>query len=154
VTSSSEEYVDFFNCSANTISTLDENWLKDPTSRFYNKFSYSKLKVKTITLDKLISNYGIPDILKVDVEGAENIVLKSLTSLVKVICFEWASEWNHKTIDALNHLETLGYTKFHIQDGDNYTYRPANYELDKNETINSLKLKKDKIDWGMVWCNI
>jgi FkbM family methyltransferase len=154
VTSSSEEEVDFFNCAANTISTLDENWLKDPSSRFYNQFSYSKLKVKTITLDRLISNYGIPDILKVDVEGAENIVLKSLTSPVKVICFEWASEWNDKTIDALNHLETLGYTKFHIQDGDNYTYRPTNYELDKNETINNLKLKKNKIDWGMIWCSI
>lgn len=154
VTSSTEEYVDFFNCSANTISTLDENWLNDSTSRFYKQFVYSKIKVKTIALDTLISNYGIPDILKVDVEGAENIVLKSLTSPVKIICFEWASEWNEKTFDALNHLESLGYTKFHIQDGDNYTYRPTNYELTKSETINILKRKVDKIDWGMLWCSI
>lgn len=153
VTSSNQEFVDFFEAEANTISTLDEEWLNNSKSRFHN-YKYTKVQYKTISLDNLISEYGIPDILKVDVEGAENIVLKSLTSPAKIICFEWASEWNDKTFDALNHLESLGYMKFHIQDGDNYTYRPTNYELTKDQTINNLKLKKDKIDWGMLWCAI
>ena len=87
-----------------------------------NQFTYKKIKVNTITIDKLISMYGVPDLLKVDVEGAENIVLKSLTQPIKTICFEWASEWNEKTFEALNHLESLGYNKFHIQDSDNYIY--------------------------------
>lgn len=153
VTSSSENFVDFFDCSVNVISTLDESWLKDPTSRFFNKYSYKKIVVPTITIDKLILEHGIPDILKVDVEGAENIVLKSLTNQAKIICFEWASEWNEKTFDAINHLVSLGYQKFHIQSQDNYTYRPSDYELNKDELFISLKNKKDKIDWGMIWCN-
>jgi FkbM family methyltransferase len=153
VTSSNEEFIDFFEAEANTISTLDEEWLNSSKSRFY-KYKYNKIQTKTISLDKLVSDYGIPDILKVDVEGAENIVLKSLNSPTKIICFEWASEWNEKTFDAINHLESLGYTKFNIQDGDNYTYRPNNYELNKDETINKLKLKEDKVDWGMIWCSI
>jgi FkbM family methyltransferase len=154
VTSSSEKYVDFFECVANTISTLDEKWLNDPTSRFYKQYPYTKIQVQTTTIDKLILDYGVPDILKVDVEGAENIVLKSLTQPAKIVCFEWASEWNEKTIDALNHLETLGYKKFHIQSEDRYTYRPLNYELNKEETIQSLNSKRLKLDWGMIWTTI
>jgi len=152
VTSSLDETVDFFECSWHVLSTLDEDWLKDPKSRFGNKMPYVKTKVPTITIDKLISDYGIPDILKVDVEGAEDIVLKSLTKQIKTICFEWASEWNNKTFNAINHLESLGYSRFHIQDGDMYTYRPNEYELNKDQLINNLKLKVDKNDWGMIWC--
>jgi FkbM family methyltransferase len=154
VTSSSANDVDFFDCKANTISTLDEEWLKSKTSRFCNQFTYKKIKVNTITIDKLISMYGVPDLLKVDVEGAENIVLKSLTQPIKTICFEWASEWNEKTFEALNHLESLGYNKFHIQDSDNYIYRPSSFFLDKNQVVNILKSKVQKVDWGMIWCSI
>ena len=154
VTSSSEPIVDFFDCTANTISTLDEKWLNDSSSRFYNQYSYKKLQVQTVTIDKLILDYGIPDILKVDVEGAENIVLKSLTHSAKTVCFEWASEWNEKTFDAINHLTSLGYEKFHIQNEDKYAYRPASYELNKEQLIEKLSKTKQKLDWGMIWTTI
>jgi FkbM family methyltransferase len=153
VTSTLDETVDFFECSTDVLSTLDEDWLKDPKSRFGNKVQYTKTKVPTITIDKLISEYGIPNLLKVDVEGAEDIVLKSLTQKIKIVCFEWAAEWNDKTFNAINHLEFLGYNKFHIQDGDMYTYRPNEYELNKDQLISNLKLKVPKNDWGMVWCS-
>jgi FkbM family methyltransferase len=154
VTSSNQSVIDFFECAVNTISTLDEKWLNDPSSRFYRQYPYKKIEVQTITIDRLISDYGIPDILKVDVEGAENIVLKSLTQPIKTVCFEWASEWNEKTIDAINHLANLGYQQFHIQTEDKYTYRPLNYELNKEQTIKSLNSKRLKIDWGMIWTTI
>ena len=151
VSSSTEPTIDFFDCAANTISTLDEEWLNDKTSRFYSQYPYKKIQVPTITIDKLILEYGIPDILKVDVEGAENIVLKSLTQQAKTICFEWASEWNEKTFDGLNHLEKLSYTKFHIQDSDSYTYKPPSYTLTKTQVIEALNLTRPKLDWGMIW---
>jgi FkbM family methyltransferase len=154
VTSSSKDTVEFFDCAANTISTLDESWLKDPTSRFFNQYAYRKILVPTVTIDQLILDYGIPDILKVDVEGAENIVLKSLTKPVKTVCFEWASEWNEKTFDALNHLLSLGYKQFHIQNHDNYTYRPLNYDLNHEELVSYLLKTKLKLDWGMIWTTI
>jgi FkbM family methyltransferase len=154
VTSSQEKYVDFFDCSVNKISTLDESWLKDPTSRFFNQYPYTKISVPTLTIDKLILEHGIPDILKVDVEGAENIVLKSLTKQAKTICFEWASEWNEKTFDALNHLVSLGYQKFHVQNEDYYTYRPANYDLNKEQLFKHLLQTTLKLDWGMIWTTI
>ena len=52
VTSSTQPEVDFFDCSANTISTLDEKWLNDKTSRFYNQYPYKKIKVSTTSTGK------------------------------------------------------------------------------------------------------
>jgi FkbM family methyltransferase len=153
VTTSNNELIDFFEAEANTISTLDEEWLNNLKSRFYNH-KYTKIQVRSVTIDSLVSQYGIPDILKVDVEGAENIVLKSLSTLVKIICFEWASEWNDKTFDALNYLESLGYQKFHIQNTDAYTYRPDAYNLNKENLFVLLKNTKPKVDWGMIWCKV
>jgi FkbM family methyltransferase len=153
VTSSPTSTVEFFDCSANTISTLNEKWLNDLSSRFYNQYRYKKIVVNTITIDKLIKEYGIPDLLKVDVEGAENIVLQSLTKPVKTICFEWASETYDVTLNSVNHLESLGYTKFHIQNEDSYTYKPSVFDLTKQELLNKLQAKIPKQDWGMIWAS-
>jgi len=150
VTNSSDPTVNFFESSANVLSTLDESWLNDPSSRFFNKTTYKKIEVNAITLDKLIDDYGIPDLLKVDVEGAENIVLKSLTRKVPIVCFEWASEWNKKTVEAIHHLCSLDYTKFHIQLADNYTYRPSSYELTQEAVLSNISSKKG-LEWGMIW---
>jgi len=77
-----------------------------------------------------------------------------LTQVAKIVCFEWASEWNEKTIDAINHLVSLGYQKFHIQNEDVYTYRPAEYELDKEQLVEMLLKTTDKLDWGMIWATV
>jgi FkbM family methyltransferase len=150
VSNSSESTVNFFESSMNVLSTLDESWLNNPSSRFFNRTSYKKIEVNSMTLDKLIEDYGIPDLLKVDVEGAENIVLKSLSTKVPLLCFEWAAEWNKKTVEAIEHLLILGYTQFHIQTLDTYTYRPSSYELNKETIFDSISSRKG-LDWGMIW---
>jgi FkbM family methyltransferase len=150
VSNSSLEYVTFYDSPAHTISTLDKDWLSDISSRFFGN-SYNEIKVPSITLDELVQLYGVPDLLKIDVEGAENIVIKSLSKKVKQLCFEWASEWNAKTFECIDHLEALGYDKFHIQMQDNYTYRPSTYEYTASEVKDKLLTTVDKVDWGMIW---
>lgn len=152
VSNSTDATVTFFESSENVLSTLDESWLNDPSSRFFNRTTYKKIEVNSITLDKLIEDYGIPDLLKVDVEGAENIVLKSLTKKVPQLCFEWATEWNKKTVEAIYHLSSLGYTRFHIQTSDNYTYRPTSYELTEETVLSNMASKKN-LEWGMIWAS-
>ena len=41
------------------------------------------------TLDALIENYGMPDFIKIDVEGYELEVLKGLTQPIRMISFEY-----------------------------------------------------------------
>jgi len=153
VTSGSESSVKFYHCTAaNTLSTLDREWLSSPESRFGSmNSSISECTVPAISLDKLIEMYGVPDLLKVDVEGAENIVLRSLTRVVPMLCFEWASEWKDKNIECLEHLRELGFSRFSLQHEDNYTYRPAVFDKTADEIADMLNKSVPKQHWGMIW---
>jgi len=150
VCDSKDEYITFYNSDADTISTLNKDWLSSPTSRFYNCFNYNEIKCKTISLDKLIEIYGIPKLIKIDVEGGEFGTIKSLSQKVNNLCFEWASETNEITIKCLDYLQTLGFSEFAIQYKDDYTYRPDIY-TDVEPIKILLNKTTPKIEWGMIW---
>jgi FkbM family methyltransferase len=151
VCNSDKEFIDFYNCSADTLSTINKDWLDSETSRFYNQFNYNIITCKTITIDKLIKEYGIPELIKIDVEGGEFECLSSLTQKVNNLCFEWASETNNITFNCLDYLENLGYNEFSIQFEDNYTYRPQFYKS-INVIKEHLNRTTPKKEWGMIWC--
>ena len=127
VCNSDKEFIEFYNCSADTLSTTNKDWLDSEKSRFYKQYNYNVINCKTITIDKLIEEYGTPELIKIDVEGGEFECLSSLTQKINNLCFEWASETNDITFKCLDYLEILGYTEFAIQIEDNYTYRPHFY---------------------------
>ncbi len=52
------------------------------------RFSETVIKVNTITLDDLIAKHGLPEFIKIDVEGNEKNVLSGLAQAVKYISFE------------------------------------------------------------------
>lgn len=144
----------FYHADSSTISTLNEDWLKNKNSRFYNYTNYNKIICKSITIDKLIEQYGEPDLIKIDVESAEDQCLSSLTKQVKLICFEWASEFINIAFNCIDYLDKLGYTQFYIQlNSDAYTFRPQNNDFYDILTIKENLLKtKPKKDFGMIWC--
>lgn len=150
VCNSNEEYITFYNSNADTLSTINKDWLDSEKSRFCKQYTYNEIKCKTISIDKLIKNYGIPELIKVDVEGGEFDCISSLTQKVKQLCFEWASETNDITFKCLDYLVNLGYTEFAIQFEDNYTYRPEIYE-DVNKIKEQLMRTTPKLEWGMIW---
>lgn len=144
--------ITFYHADSDTISTLNKDWLTSDTSRFY-KESYHEIICKTITIDTLIELYGLPTLIKIDVEGGEYECVSSLTQKVNTLCFEWAAETNHITLQCIDHLSQLGFTKYFIQSGDNYTFRPNQTELyDIDMAKNILSTMQPKEDWGMLWC--
>lgn len=137
---------------ADTLSTMNKDWLTKDTSRFCNT-SYKEIICKTITIDNLIENYGLPDLIKIDVEGGEYECIKSLTQKVNLLCFEWASETKTITLNCIDYLFNLGYTKYYIQMEDNYTFRPQDNDFYDIYTTKSLITNMiPKQDWGMIWC--
>ena len=152
VCDSKDEEIVFYEAAFDSISTLNKDWLASDTSRFVNT-PYSEIRCKPISLDKLIETYGLPELIKIDVEGAEDIVLKSLSTKCTMVCFEWASEMNTVTYKCLDYLVNLGYTKFAIQNGDDYTYRPTDF-IDINTVRSYLSTTVPKVDWGMIWCTV
>ena len=91
---------------------LNQNWLTDKSSRFYDACNYHEIVCKSITVDNLIAKYGKPDFIKIDVEGGEFSCVSSLTQKVDLLCFEWAAELNDVSTLSLQHLIGLGFTKF------------------------------------------
>jgi len=127
VCDSSNTSITFYKCmSADTISTLNRDWLANPLSRFNNE-PFTEIVCRTISLDGLITKHGVPDLIKVDVEGGEYECIHSLSQKVKNLCFEWASETNYITFKCLDYLQSLGYDKFYVQYEDAYTFRPSSY---------------------------
>jgi FkbM family methyltransferase len=125
------------------------------------------VEVPTITLDTMINRWGIPDLIKIDVEGYEKTVLSGLSKKAKTICFEWHEEMIGEYIECLEKLKHLGYDQAgvighlsnkeeaklftHHEDGDPYMVEPDDfYKIE--EIIEELKRTSDlerRVNYGM-----
>jgi FkbM family methyltransferase len=145
--------INFYECNTNLLSTINKELYENQKSRYYNKFTYEEKIYNSITLDKLIEIYGIPDLIKIDVVLGEFSVISSLHQKVPLICFNWFSEFNEISFNCLDYLLTLGFNNFYIQYEDKYDFKPNDNEY------NSIELIKDELNktipkehWGMIWC--
>ncbi len=144
--------IKFYQAECDAISTINKDWLTSDTSRF-NNYKYTEITCKTITIDNLIKQFGIPDLIKIDVEGGEYECISSLTQKVNLLCFEWASETNTITYNCIDYLYNLGYTQYYVQNEDNYLFRPLDKDFyDINTIKTTLSNTIPKKDWGMIWC--
>ncbi len=67
-----------------------------------------KVKVDVVTLNSLISRFGMPDFTKIDVEGFEKQVFLGLSKPLPVVCFEAnLSAFLDETLFILNRLQGL-----------------------------------------------
>lgn len=78
---------------ASAFNTLNPKWKQileqDGESRWNEKIDFTgQVMVSTITLDQLITQYGKPDFIKIDVEGYEEWVLKGLSQKIPYLSFE------------------------------------------------------------------
>jgi FkbM family methyltransferase len=146
------EDITFYHANCDVLSTMNKEWLTSENSRFCNQ-EYTQIRCKTITIDNLIKTYGLPELIKIDVEGGEYQCISSLTQKVRILCFEWASELNEITFNCIDYLSTLGFTKFYMQNGDDYRFMPNSSDYYDIDTVKSkLNNTVEKIDWGMIWC--
>lgn len=143
----------FLISNADTISTFSEKWVN--SSRFTNQYKWdTSIDVRTTTLDSIIEEYGIPNFVKIDVEGFEYEVLLGLTKLLEhtIFSFEWAEEQYNDIEKSILHLQNLGYKNF----GFTYEDQPS---LGSNINFSSWEDVKRNLDivperknkWGMIY---
>lgn len=157
------------------VSTINEEFMQN--SRFRkgsknlkpnNTQWLRKEKVPTKTLDSLVEEFGVPDVVKVDVEGAEYDVFCGLSQKVGKICWEWSEEFITTIEKCVNRLAELGYEKFgvigwldgqvvkgttHHDSGDAHLIEPEVYH-DRDsflELMNDLCVPERRVLWGMLW---
>jgi FkbM family methyltransferase len=141
--------LDFYVCSENELSTADDFWRT--SSRFAHRGTWTKTVVQTITIDGLVEQYGVPQNIKLDVEGYEYMALQGMTKPYCPIKFEWAEEKVDELLLSIKHLADVGFRFFGATHGDNFDQRPTQMgtEVDLLYTFEELlRLEQQKM-WGM-----
>ena len=92
------------------LSTFSQSFI-DATGRSgrFGDIAWDKtITVEIVTLDALIAQYGVPDFIKIDVEGFELEVVRGLSRPINLISLEWTPELTDNLIECIAHLNKLG----------------------------------------------
>ncbi len=117
----SEGEVTFHINSANpTVSTASDAFLiaADGAGGWQDQVWDQMVRVPCTTLDALIQNHGMPDFIKIDVEGYEHDVLAGLSKLVRALSFEFTTIQRGVALDCLGALARLGNYRFNVALGE------------------------------------
>jgi FkbM family methyltransferase len=162
------ERLKFYEADEDGLSSLNKDWLTKDGMPYKGKF-HREVEVNTITIDTLADKYGDPDLIKIDVEGAEWQVLKGMTRKYGTVAFEWTFETLCEHEDQLDYLWTLGYTEVaarfiehHLQEPpawgklqkDNARQLLAWHQLNSDDWIDEdwkVAGLRPTADVGMVW---
>lgn len=123
VSGSDYQRVEFFEADEDGLSTLNPDWLTDESLPYAGK-PYRTIGATTITIDTLAQIYGVPDLIKIDVEGAEWSVFKGLSSKMGMITFEWTWATWTEHLEQLKYLEIGGYTQVAPQFIEHHCQQP------------------------------
>ncbi|MCB0507148.1 MAG: FkbM family methyltransferase [Chitinophagales bacterium] len=102
-----EDIKDFYVSNASTISSFSKDWIDAVKQDRFKSYTWSEpIKIKITTLDKLIEKFGVPQFIKIDVEGYELEVLKGLTKPINYISIEYTvPEQTQRAIDCIKQIE-------------------------------------------------
>ena len=136
-----------FRSDAHTISSLSQEWIDSVRSsgRFADHAWDSGQSVPVTTLDSLIAIHGLPDFIKVDVEGFELHVLQGLTQPVPALSFEFTPEMMHSALGCVDYLARLGDAEFNYSLGESMTLADARWwrSGDISRRLEALRTKTD-----------
>ncbi len=98
----------------------------DSTASFREDWGFKadkKERIETVTLDDMITEYGLPTFLKVDVEGFELEVFKGLSKSIKNIYFEMHGHEINLVLQIFAKLHEIGeIVGVKVISGDNSTW--------------------------------
>lgn len=107
--------------------------------------------VKTVTLDDLIDEYGMPDFIKIDTEGGEPEVFAGLTKAAPELSFEFTRE-------LLDDAERCGKRLLEIGD---YEFSISYIREDRageytglDETMKTLRSNNHPLLWGNIYARL
>jgi FkbM family methyltransferase len=114
VSDSDDIQIEFYEADEDGLSTMNLDWLTSDQMP-YNGKAFRTIQATTITIDSLVRLYGVPDLMKIDVEGAEWAVFRGMTKKYGRLTFEWTINTIKEHQKQLDYLSTLGYTEFSLQ---------------------------------------
>jgi FkbM family methyltransferase len=115
-----EGYADLHASDVTAISSLSSEWVEaaKKSEKFGNTNWNQKERVKLVRLDALIAQYGIPDFIKIDVEGHELSVLRGLSTAITALSFEFTPQFRDIATSCMDRLNQVGEYQFNFSRGD------------------------------------
>jgi FkbM family methyltransferase len=106
-----------------TVSSLSPSWMGTVAAdRRFGRVRWDRtVEVDVVTLDDLVTAYGVPSFCKVDVEGFEAEVLSGLSRPVPALSFEYLPPAHDAALAALAQVQRLGTGS----GGYEYNYSPV-----------------------------
>lgn len=139
--------VSFYECVEDGLSTLNKEWLTSETMPYRGK-QFWEVEVPTITVDSLARVYGKPDLIKIDVEGAEWEVFKGMSLYHGMLTFEWTDVTLDQHAQQLGYLRHIGYTEVGPQYIEHHLQEP-----EKWYDISKFSMKKWMSETAKEWTN-
>ncbi|RMG90078.1 MAG: FkbM family methyltransferase [Chloroflexi bacterium] len=112
-----------------TLSTLSAEWQTCiRTNQRFRKARWNQhITVPVLTLDTLITRYGLPAFCKIDVEGYELEVLRGLSTPIPALSFEYVPAVIEIALACIHRLASLGPYQFNWSEGEQLTWRSAHW---------------------------
>jgi FkbM family methyltransferase len=86
-----------------------------------------EISVPVTTLDQLITDHGMPDFVKIDVEGHEAEVLAGLSVALPLLSFEFTTIQRSVAYACMDRLETLGAFEYNLSLGEEHLLHHADW---------------------------
>lgn len=150
VSDSNNQTIEFYEADEDGLSTINKEWLTSDTMPYKGK-NFRTIQATTITVDSLVDIYGIPDLIKIDVEGAEWSVFRGITKKYKTLTFEWTNVTIGEHQSQIEYLKNLGYTEIGPQFIEHHLQEPKEWfninDQRLDDWIIANKDKWEEKDW-------
>ena len=144
VSDSDYETIEFYEAVEDGLSTINKDWLTLDTMPYVDK-EFRTIKCLTITIDTLAKIYGKPDLIKIDVEGAEWSVFRGMKKKYGKLAFEWTNVTIGEHQSQIEYLEKLGYTEIGPQFIEHHLQEPKKWYPIKEQRLDDWVISnKDK----------
>ena len=138
------------------LSSLSKVFVEE-TSRS-GRFSASRWNrsetVAVRTLDSLIDDHGLPDFIKIDVEGFESEVLAGLSVPVPALCFEWTPELPENALGCVDRLDSLGDYEFNLSWGESLRFSRSQWRTAESMRSVIREFEGESLMFGDIYAKI